>query len=151
MFLSLPWFWMLYFIWALQEPSYLSPVPLTLLIVSRDIFLIAGGFYIRYKSLHPPVSLSTNFVCAWSFYSQAQPLKLVCYGTMVVHQTLLEVNLSEAVRIFWIARGKVPFHVLWGSVEWLCNLLSPGKIGDQMFSLPVKQIKCFSHIFCNDI
>ncbi|XP_076442910.1 cardiolipin synthase (CMP-forming)-like [Babylonia areolata] len=39
----------------------LIPLPLTGLIVFRDVSLIAGGFYIRYKSLPPPITMSRYF------------------------------------------------------------------------------------------
>lgn len=35
----------------------LIPIPLTALIIARDVALVAAGFVIRYKSLPPPVSL----------------------------------------------------------------------------------------------
>ncbi|KAL8601551.1 hypothetical protein ACOMHN_003817 [Nucella lapillus] len=39
----------------------LIPIPLTGLIVFRDAALIAGGFYIRYRSLPPPITMSRYF------------------------------------------------------------------------------------------
>ncbi|CAH1262733.1 CRLS1 [Branchiostoma lanceolatum] len=39
----------------------LIPVPLTLLIIGRDIGLILAGFYVRYKTLPPPVTFSRYF------------------------------------------------------------------------------------------
>ena len=36
----------------------LMPTPLTALVVSRDVLLICGGFYMRYMSIIPPVSYS---------------------------------------------------------------------------------------------
>lgn len=35
----------------------LIPLPLTLLIVARDVALVIAGFVIRYMSLPPPVSI----------------------------------------------------------------------------------------------
>lgn len=35
----------------------LIPLPLTLLIVGRDVALVIAGFVIRYMSLPPPVSI----------------------------------------------------------------------------------------------
>ncbi|XP_075222999.1 cardiolipin synthase isoform X2 [Lycorma delicatula] len=37
------------------------PVPLTALIITRDVMLAAAGFYIRYQSLPPPRTLSRYF------------------------------------------------------------------------------------------
>ncbi|XP_045537840.1 probable cardiolipin synthase (CMP-forming) [Papilio machaon] len=39
----------------------LIPLPLTLLIIARDVALVAAGFVIRYKSLPPPRTLSRYF------------------------------------------------------------------------------------------
>ncbi|KAK7103760.1 hypothetical protein V1264_018596 [Littorina saxatilis] len=47
----------------------LIPVPLTGLIVFRDISLIAGGFYIRYRSLPPPITLSRYFDISYATVS----------------------------------------------------------------------------------
>ena len=38
----------------------LVPVELASLVVSRDIFLIYAGFYVRYMSIPPPVRNSAN-------------------------------------------------------------------------------------------
>ncbi|XP_078675497.1 cardiolipin synthase (CMP-forming)-like [Branchiostoma floridae x Branchiostoma belcheri] len=39
----------------------LIPVPLTLLIIARDVLLILAGFYVRYQTLPPPVTFSRYF------------------------------------------------------------------------------------------
>ena len=40
---------------------YIFSVPLAVVIVGRDVFLIAVGFYLRYISLPPPVSKLSPF------------------------------------------------------------------------------------------
>ena len=35
----------------------LIPLPLTAMIVSRDVLLVYAGLYIRYMSVQPPVSI----------------------------------------------------------------------------------------------
>lgn len=37
-----------------------STVPLTALVISRDVALIAAVFYVRYKTVPPPVSMNQN-------------------------------------------------------------------------------------------
>ncbi|GMR59586.1 hypothetical protein PMAYCL1PPCAC_29781, partial [Pristionchus mayeri] len=39
----------------------LIPVPLTALVLTRDVSLIVGGFYKRYQTMHPPMTLSRFF------------------------------------------------------------------------------------------
>ncbi|GMS80623.1 hypothetical protein PENTCL1PPCAC_2798 [Pristionchus entomophagus] len=39
----------------------LIPVPLTALVLTRDVSLIVGGFYKRYQTMHPPITLSRFF------------------------------------------------------------------------------------------
>jgi len=39
----------------------LIPVLLTCLIVARDVILFAAGFYIRYRSLDPPITFTRYF------------------------------------------------------------------------------------------
>lgn len=41
--------------------AHLLPVPLALLIVGRDVGLVLGSFYIRYRTLPPPVTLARYF------------------------------------------------------------------------------------------
>ncbi|KTG43969.1 hypothetical protein cypCar_00015231 [Cyprinus carpio] len=41
--------------------AQLIPAPLTALIISRDVALIAAVFYVRYKTVPPPVTLSKFF------------------------------------------------------------------------------------------
>lgn len=42
----------------------LIPLPLTLLIVGRDLALVIAGFVIRYMSLPPPVSIDKQVIFA---------------------------------------------------------------------------------------
>lgn len=37
-----------------------STVPLTALVITRDVALIAAVFYVRYKTVPPPVSMNKN-------------------------------------------------------------------------------------------
>ncbi|GMT11413.1 hypothetical protein PFISCL1PPCAC_2710, partial [Pristionchus fissidentatus] len=39
----------------------LIPVPLTALVLTRDVSLIVGGFYKRYQTMQPPITLSRFF------------------------------------------------------------------------------------------
>lgn len=49
----------------------LIPVPLTCLVVLRDIVLIGGASYIRYRSLPPPVIIHTNYLFYLSIHSHS--------------------------------------------------------------------------------
>ena len=51
-------------------------VPLTGLIVLRDVSLISGGFYIRYRSLHPPVSGNSCLLMSSVLVKQHQAVEL---------------------------------------------------------------------------
>ena len=51
-------------------------VPLTGLIVLRDVSLISGGFYIRYRSLHPPVSGNSCLLMSPVLVKQHQAVEL---------------------------------------------------------------------------
>ncbi|RXN18656.1 cardiolipin synthase (CMP-forming) [Labeo rohita] len=68
--------------------AQLIPAPLTALIISRDIALIAAVFYVRYKTVPPPVTLSKFF----------NP----CYTTARLKPTLIS-KVNTAVQLFLVA------------------------------------------------
>ncbi|KAK2879176.1 hypothetical protein Q8A67_019967 [Cirrhinus molitorella] len=68
--------------------AQLIPAPLTALIISRDIALIAAVFYVRYKTVPPPVTLSKFF----------NP----CYTTARLKPTLIS-KINTAVQLFLVA------------------------------------------------
>lgn len=61
------------------------PTPLTALVISRDIALIAAVFYVRYKTVPPPVTLSRFF----------NP----CYTTAQLKPTLIS-KVNTAIQLF---------------------------------------------------
>ncbi|KAI4905447.1 hypothetical protein NFI96_028083 [Prochilodus magdalenae] len=68
--------------------AQLIPVPLTALVISRDIALIAAVFYVRYKTVPPPVTLSKFF----------NP----CYTTAQLKPTLIS-KVNTAVQLLLVA------------------------------------------------
>ncbi|XP_044071001.1 cardiolipin synthase (CMP-forming), partial [Siniperca chuatsi] len=66
----------------------LIPAPLTALVISRDIGLIAAVFWVRYKTVPPPVSLSKFF----------NP----CYTTAQLKPTLFS-KVNTAIQLFLVA------------------------------------------------
>lgn len=60
----------------------LIPVPLTALILSRDIALIAAGFYIRYKSLPPPRTFVRYFDASYAT-AKLEPTKISKFNSSV--------------------------------------------------------------------
>ncbi|CAM4540749.1 unnamed protein product [Lepidochelys olivacea] len=66
----------------------LIPVPLTTLIILRDIVLIAAVFYVRYKTLSPPRTLSRYF----------NP----CYATAQLKPTFIS-KMNTAVQLILVA------------------------------------------------
>ncbi|KAK7141896.1 hypothetical protein R3I94_011553 [Phoxinus phoxinus] len=68
--------------------AQLIPAPLTALIISRDVALIAAVFYVRYKTVPPPVTLSKFF----------NP----CYTTARLRPTLIS-KINTAVQLFLVA------------------------------------------------
>lgn len=68
--------------------AQLIPVPLTALVISRDVALIAAVFYVRYKTVPPPVTLSKFF----------NP----CYTTAQLKPTLIS-KINTAVQLLLVA------------------------------------------------
>uniref|UniRef100_A0A8C1S383 Cardiolipin synthase (CMP-forming) n=1 Tax=Cyprinus carpio TaxID=7962 RepID=A0A8C1S383_CYPCA len=68
--------------------AQLIPAPLTALIISRDVALIAAVFYVRYKTVPPPVTLSKFF----------NP----CYTTARLKPTLIS-KINTGVQLFLVA------------------------------------------------
>ncbi|MFT7813075.1 cardiolipin synthase (CMP-forming) [Arapaima gigas] len=66
----------------------LIPVPLTVLVISRDVALIAAVFYVRYKTVPPPRTLSKYF----------NP----CYATAQLKPTLIS-KVNTAVQLVLVA------------------------------------------------
>ncbi|XP_016405804.1 cardiolipin synthase (CMP-forming)-like [Sinocyclocheilus rhinocerous] len=68
--------------------AQLIPAPLTALIISRDVALIAAVFYVRYKTVPPPVTVSKFF----------NP----CYTTARLKPTLIS-KINTAVQLFLVS------------------------------------------------
>ncbi|XP_066537399.1 cardiolipin synthase (CMP-forming) [Hoplias malabaricus] len=68
--------------------AQLIPVPLTALVLARDVALIAAVFYVRYKTVPPPVTLSKFF----------NP----CYTTAQLKPTLIS-KFNTAIQLFLVA------------------------------------------------
>ncbi|XP_016405028.1 cardiolipin synthase (CMP-forming)-like isoform X1 [Sinocyclocheilus rhinocerous] len=68
--------------------AQLIPAPLTALIISRDVALIAAVFYVRYKTVPPPVTLRKFF----------NP----CYTTARLKPTLIS-KINTGVQLFLVA------------------------------------------------
>ncbi|KAA0711642.1 Cardiolipin synthase (CMP-forming) [Triplophysa tibetana] len=68
--------------------AHLIPVPLTALVICRDVALIAAVFYVRYKTVPAPVTLSKFF----------NP----CYRTARLRPTLIS-KINTAVQLFLVA------------------------------------------------
>lgn len=68
--------------------AQLIPAPLTVLIISRDVGLIAAVFWVRYKTVPPPVTLSKFF----------NP----CYTTAQLKPTLVS-KVNTAIQLFLVA------------------------------------------------
>ncbi|TRY92484.1 hypothetical protein DNTS_028188 [Danionella cerebrum] len=88
--------------------AQLIPAPLTALIISRDVALIAAVFYVRYKTVPPPVTLNRFF----------NP----CYTTARLKPTLIS-KVNTGVQLFLVAASlaapvfhytdSVLLHSLW--------------------------------------
>ncbi|XP_076834435.1 cardiolipin synthase (CMP-forming) [Brachyhypopomus gauderio] len=88
--------------------AQLIPVPLTALVLCRDVALIAAVFYVRYKTVTPPVTLSKFF----------NP----CYTTAQLKPTLIS-KFNTAMQLFLVAASlaspifhytdSVLLHLLW--------------------------------------
>ncbi|XP_021429853.2 cardiolipin synthase (CMP-forming) isoform X1 [Oncorhynchus mykiss] len=68
--------------------AQLIPAPLTALVIARDVGLIAAVFYVRYKTVPPPVTLSKFF----------NP----CYTTAQLKPTTLS-KVNTAIQLFLVA------------------------------------------------
>ncbi|KAK1170703.1 cardiolipin synthase (CMP-forming) isoform X1 [Acipenser oxyrinchus oxyrinchus] len=68
--------------------AHLIPVPLTAMIISRDVALIAAVFYVRYKTVPPPRTLSKFF----------NP----CYATAQLKPTFIS-KVNTAVQLILVA------------------------------------------------
>ncbi|XP_029543827.2 cardiolipin synthase (CMP-forming) [Oncorhynchus nerka] len=68
--------------------AQLIPAPLTALVIARDLGLIAAVFYVRYKTVPPPVTLSKFF----------NP----CYTTAQLKPTTLS-KVNTAIQLFLVA------------------------------------------------
>ncbi|KAI5618921.1 cardiolipin synthase (CMP-forming), partial [Silurus asotus] len=68
--------------------AQIIPVPLTTLVIARDVALIAAVFYVRYKTVPPPVTLSKFF----------NP----CYTTAQLKPTLIS-KFNTAIQLFLVA------------------------------------------------
>ncbi|XP_028846087.1 cardiolipin synthase (CMP-forming) [Denticeps clupeoides] len=66
----------------------LIPTPLTALVIARDVALIAAVFYVRYKTVPPPVTLSKFF----------NP----CYATAQLKPTLIS-KVNTAIQLLLVA------------------------------------------------
>ncbi|XP_064186926.1 cardiolipin synthase (CMP-forming) [Anguilla rostrata] len=68
--------------------AHLIPAPLTALVISRDVALIAAVFYVRYKTVPPPITLSKFF----------NP----CYATAQLKPTLIS-KVNTAIQLVLVA------------------------------------------------
>lgn len=68
--------------------AHIIPAPLTALVIFRDVGLIAAVFYVRYKTVPPPVTLSRFF----------NP----CYATAQLKPTLFS-KVNTAIQLFLVA------------------------------------------------
>ncbi|KAG7465858.1 hypothetical protein MATL_G00158260 [Megalops atlanticus] len=68
--------------------AQLIPAPLTALVISRDVALIAAVFYVRYKTVPPPITLSKFF----------NP----CYATAQLKPTLIS-KVNTAIQLVLVA------------------------------------------------
>lgn len=68
----------------------LIPIPLTCLVVARDVALVAAASYIRYRSLPPPVRTIILFIYCTSIY----------YSTQFVGRVMISENIGEVLRSY---------------------------------------------------
>ncbi|XP_044865761.1 cardiolipin synthase (CMP-forming) [Mauremys mutica] len=87
----------------------LIPVPLTTLIILRDIVLIAAVFYVRYKTLSPPRTLGRYFNPC---YATAQ-LKPTFISKMNTAVQLILVAASLAAPVFDYVDNNMYLQTLW--------------------------------------
>ncbi|KAL2099116.1 hypothetical protein ACEWY4_005596 [Coilia grayii] len=92
----------------------LIPAPLTALVIFRDVGLIAAVFYVRYKTVPPPVTLSKFF----------NP----CYTTAQLKPTLLS-KVNTAIQLFLVAASLASpvFHYtdsIWLQSLWYITALT---------------------------
>ncbi|XP_059576221.1 cardiolipin synthase (CMP-forming) isoform X2 [Alligator mississippiensis] len=90
----------------------LIPVPLTSLIILRDIVLVAAVFYVRFKTLSPPRTLSRYFNPC---YATAQ-LKPTFISKMNTAVQLILVAASLAAPVFNYV-DSVYLHILWSKAQ----------------------------------
>ncbi|OXB75256.1 UNVERIFIED_CONTAM: hypothetical protein H355_000808 [Colinus virginianus] len=84
----------------------LIPVSLTSMIILRDVALIAAVFYVRYKTLSPPMYIKPN-VLDLCFYSLSQQRTLSryfnpCYATAQLKPTFIS-KMNTAVQLILVA------------------------------------------------
>ncbi|RXM27925.1 Cardiolipin synthase (CMP-forming) [Acipenser ruthenus] len=75
--------------------AHLIPVPLTAMIISRDVALIAAVFYVRYKTVPPPRTLSKFFNPCYAT-AQLKPTFISKVNT-AVQLTLVAASLAAPV------------------------------------------------------
>ncbi|XP_062577780.1 probable cardiolipin synthase (CMP-forming) [Saccostrea cucullata] len=78
--------------------AHIVPVPLTVIVVGRDLFIIAATFYIRYISLNPPVTLK-NFFDVSNASVSLHPSTLSKYNTFL--QIVVVVSALTAQVMGW--------------------------------------------------
>ncbi|XP_067845530.1 cardiolipin synthase (CMP-forming) [Heptranchias perlo] len=86
----------------------LIPAPLTFMVLLRDVTLIAAGFYIRYRTVPPPRTLSKYFNPCYAT-AQLKPTFISKVNTAV---QLVLVAASLAAPVFQYA-DSVFLHTLW--------------------------------------
>ncbi|GAB6021711.1 hypothetical protein CHUAL_004291 [Chamberlinius hualienensis] len=87
---------------------HLIPIPLTSLIVARDVCLFGAGFYIRYLSLPPPKTLSRYFDATYAT-AQLSPTIISKVNTAV---QLILVACTLSAPVFHL-ENELFFQVLW--------------------------------------
>ncbi|XP_061174431.1 probable cardiolipin synthase (CMP-forming) [Saccostrea echinata] len=78
--------------------AHIVPVPLTVIVVGRDVFLIAAAFYIRYISIKPPVNMK-NFFDVSNASVSLHPSTLSKYNTTL--QLILVASALTAQVMGW--------------------------------------------------
>ncbi|KAF4084166.1 hypothetical protein AMELA_G00125990 [Ameiurus melas] len=75
--------------------AQLIPVPLTALVIARDVALIAAVFYVRYKTVPPPVTLSKFFNPCYTT-AQLKPTLISKFNT-AIQLILVAVSLASPI------------------------------------------------------
>jgi len=89
--------------------DHMIPIPLTVLIISRDVILVLCGIYIRYHSLPPPKSISKFF--DFSMATAEMKPTFISKTNTVVQLTLIFTTLANPILSHWMTEDLL--QVLW--------------------------------------